>query len=249
MAKAASHTDPGVRSKARFALEVLRLHNLQLRWEVFASQSDRDMNLEDGAFLYAQVEYPELDRVSYQGRLDAMASDVAGDVARAAGPGEVVRVFGAYLTRLGFHGDREHYGDPENSFLNRVLDRKLGIPVTLGVVYLVLARRLHVPLLGIGFPGHFLIRYGSASTGMYVDPFAEGRVLTAEGCEELAVQQGRRFHQHDLEVVTDRQILGRMLRNLISCYADQDDHARMVRFQRYTQILELRALGDAGAAT
>jgi regulator of sirC expression with transglutaminase-like and TPR domain len=130
-------------------------------------------------------------------------------------------LFGA----AGFTGDSLTYGDPENSMLDRVLQRRLGIPITLSVVTMEVGRRLGVDLVGVGMPGHFLVRVSSNSE-QFIDPFHLGRRLDARGCEQLLSQiQGRTvsLHPSSLAAVDNRAILWRMLTNLKAIYAERRD--------------------------
>jgi regulator of sirC expression with transglutaminase-like and TPR domain len=122
----------------------------------------------------------------------------------------------------GFTGDSLTYSDPENSLLDRVLRRRLGIPITLSIVTIEVGRRIGVELVGVGMPGHFLIR-AAGESAQFIDPFNLGRRLDTQGCEHLLSQmQGRTvsLHPSSLAAVDNRAILWRMLTNLKAIYAD-----------------------------
>jgi hypothetical protein len=117
--------------------------------------------------------------------------------------------------REGFRGNTLHYDDPANSFLDQVLDRRLGIPITLSVVMIEVARRVGVHVVGIGMPAHFIVRAGDAD--VYCDPFGGGRLLDADGCEALFARVTRgalAFEPSSLAPVGAPQVLSRMLANL-----------------------------------
>ena len=132
------------------------------------------------------------------------------------------------FNELGFAGNAEHYYDPRNSFLNEVLDRKLGIPITLSVVYLEVAARVGFAVQGVGFPGHFLVKHVAGDRTVFVDPFNGGELLSAD---DLAARHRSRAPDKDLDpqllaAASPRQILTRMLHNLKRIYAEQRDDAR-----------------------
>ena len=122
---------------------------------------DERIDLARAALLIAAEEYPALDVARYLARLDELAGEVAPRLAEARSAAERVAVLNRFLfAEQGFAGNREHYEDPRNSFLNEVLDRCAGIPITLSLVYMEVARRAGVEVDGVGFPGHFLVKHG-----------------------------------------------------------------------------------------
>src|SRR4051794_30579999 len=176
-------------------------------------QGDEDaIPLDEAALLIAAHAYPDLDVAAERGRLDALA---------ARCPGDELDVLLEYLFgELGFTGNRHEYYDPRNSFLNEVVDRRLGIPITLAVVTMEVGRRIGVPLLGVGMPGHFLVRYGP----VVIDPFTGGRRLSEDDCRNLlAATGGVELDQSFLAPVGTRAILARMLANLKQVYLQAGD--------------------------
>jgi regulator of sirC expression with transglutaminase-like and TPR domain len=188
-----------------------------------------DAPVEHAALLLARDEYPELCVEEYLARLDALAEPLRGRVSRGQPALDQAAAIGAYVyDELGFRGNEQAYYDPRNSFLNDVLDRRAGIPITLAVVLMSLGRRAGIQVEGIGFPGHFLVRVGGPS-GLYVDPFFHARVLAEDELEELAARvlgdRGKLAPEH-VAPVTTRQMVVRMLANLKGIYAGRKDHAR-----------------------
>lgn len=167
-------------------------------------------------------------------RLDALAAELRPRLERLADGA------GADLARLeelcrflfedhGFRGDRDDYYDPDNSLLDRVLERRRGIPLTLAVVMMEVGRRVGVPLLGVGFPGHFLVRH-AAHPDLFFDPFAGGRVVTSDDCRRILrrVCPGLPFHPRLLRPVSRRCLLHRMLTNLRAIYMARGEWERAV---------------------
>ncbi|MBI3616274.1 MAG: hypothetical protein HY211_07135 [Candidatus Omnitrophica bacterium] len=218
------HEDSKVRVEAKGVLERIRLAHLGKEWQKTADLPDEKMDLEFGAFLLAKVSYPDLDPKPYRERLDEIAERVRPGLASAASGHEKLLVLNRVLFKdEGFRGDWSNYFDPQNSYLNRVMDRKLGIPISLAVLYLLIAKRLKIPIQGAGIPGHFMIKYKDAKTEMFIDPFNEGRFLSRPECVQFIVEAGYPYQVDFLEGVGPREILARMLRNLILIYVDRHE--------------------------
>src|SRR4051812_25017586 len=176
-------------------------------------QGDEDaIPLDEAALLIAAHAYPDLDVAAERARLDALAARCRGD--------ELDVLLEYLFGELGFTGNRHEYYDPRNSFLNEVLHRRLGIPITLAVVTMEVGRRIGVPLLGVGMPGHFLVRYGPVVIG----PFTGGRKLTEDDCRGLVgAAAGIKMDESFLAPVGPRAILSRMLANLRQLYVQAGD--------------------------
>ena len=189
-------------------------------------------DLAPAAFLIARLEYPRLDTSPYLDRLDQMGREAGARVAALgddAGAARRVSAISAYLfTEQGFAGNQEHYDDPRNSFLNEVLDRRTGIPITLALVYMEVSRRAGVPIHGVNFPGHFLLKSplepgasGGAGNQVIVDPFHDGAILSEGDCESLLQRYAGKdaaFDPRLLARATKLEILIRMLVNLKQIY-------------------------------
>lgn len=209
-------------------------------------------DLTRAALAIARVEYPSLDSAPYLDALARMGREAAARVSRA-GPSrlEAVRVFNEYLyDEQRFVGNRDRYDDPRNSFLNEVLDRRTGIPITLAVVYLEVARRAGLRVAGINFPGHFLLR-AAAEGGpagetdfVIIDPFHGGALLSEADCRELLRQHvgdEAAFDRSLLEPATRHHIIVRMLVNLKRLYV------RMRSFPQARFISDLLLTVDPSA--
>jgi regulator of sirC expression with transglutaminase-like and TPR domain len=196
----------------------------------YVARPPEDILLDRAALLLARTEYPALDIGGQLARLDALA-------ARAqCGSHLPPRVNIANLNRLlfeeeGFTGNEKDYDDPRNSYLNDVLDRKTGIPITLSLLYQEVARRCGVPVAGVGFPGHFLVKYLLPGGDIVVDPFQQGAILSRKDCEEkLKAQFGEEaeFRPAFLRVASPPQVLGRLLNNLKGTYFRRKDFAKVL---------------------
>jgi len=192
-----------------------------------------DWELDRAALEVARFEHPCLRPEPYLAMLDSFAAELDRRTGRGAGGRLFVAAAGEYLfSELGFTGNREHYYDPANSCLNEVLTSRRGIPITLSVIYLEVARRLGRRAHGIGLPGHFLVRYDDGGYSVFVDAFDGGRVLTPAECFVLARQATGAPVEEDprlLAPVSKRQILTRMLSNLRNAYRLRQAYGKALR--------------------
>lgn len=186
---------------------------------------DTQIDLAKAALYIAQEEYPHLDIEECLNALDTMAAEVQERLPVERYPLRVIRCLNHYLfDDLGFAGNTRDYYDPRNSFLNDVLERRSGIPITLSLVYREIARRLDFPMVGVGMPGHFLIRPAFEEMEIFVDPFHQGEILFPADCQErLSQVYGRpvTLQPSFLDTVSSRQWLARMLTNLKMIYLNQ----------------------------
>jgi regulator of sirC expression with transglutaminase-like and TPR domain len=196
--------DPRVRSDpalAAFAAEVRR--------------SEDDIDLGRAMLQMARFVYPRLDVDAYCGRLDAIAAQARSALGASLTPAALA----AHLftsAGAGFLGNTREYADPRNSYLNDLLDRRLGLPITLSVLFIETARRLGMRAAGVGLPGHFIAQAWEGDAVVRLDPFHGGRVLTIDDCYELAAATARiaNFEPEWMQPVGVRYILTRVLNNL-----------------------------------
>ena len=185
----------------------------------------------------AAIEFPGLDINASLLRLDSLAEQVASQLTPDASGLDFVKATNELLFDvLQFLGNEEEYYDPRNSCLNSVLMRRLGIPITLSVVYIEVARRLHRTVYGVGLPGHFIVAYEDSEARYWIDPFHHGRILTFAECCALAKEAANVDIRHNPAVfaaVNNRQILVRMLSNLKAIYL------RGEAFDKARQVLDL----------
>ncbi len=202
----------------------------QIRRE-FASLASREpVPLIRGALLIAKEEYPHLDVQKYVNVLASLAREGETVVGMGDDTIERVQLLSHFLfERKGFKGNRDEYGDPRNSFLNDVLDRRLGIPITLSVIYLEVGRRLGLKLYGVSFPAHFLVKAVDQQGELLIDPFNGGALLTLDEIRARLTQaygQPVEVSPEMVRAVGGRHILIRMLRNLKNIYISGDDPMR-----------------------
>jgi len=188
------------------------------RFAALVQGPEDELPLDEAALLIAAHAYPDLDIGFEMELLDGLAERC---------PEPTLDGWRRYLfVDQGFSGNVDDYYDPDNSFLNKVLERRTGLPITLSVLGLAVGRRLGLPLAGVGLPGHFLLRHETEGPPVFVDPFAGGRVLDREACiERFRAVNGLSapFVESYLDPVGPREILGRMLANLRAIYATKGE--------------------------
>jgi regulator of sirC expression with transglutaminase-like and TPR domain len=192
---------------------------------------EHQISLARAALVIARSEYPALDDDAYLALLDSYASRVEQRLPELPETKQVIAALNHVLfEEEDMRGNREDYYDPRNSLLNDVLDRKLGIPITLSLVYMEVAQRIGFPLFGVGMPGHFLLKhYDIDGRETFIDPFNRGDVLTRTQCQSRLdeIYSGQVSLQPEfLHTVTRRQMLTRMLNNLQQIYITQRDFRR-----------------------
>ena len=201
-----------------------------------------DFQLDQAALLIGAWEYPERDLEEYRDALDAIAARVAPEVARAgSGIARANAISDHLFDRLGYTGNHDDYYDPRNSFLCEVIDRRMGIPISLSVLYLEVARRVGVLAQGVNFPGHFIVRVAIEDAWLFLDPFARGKVLTPADLEALLRKTTTPTAVLEPSVIaaaSKRQIVARMLVNLAGIYGRNGDLPRSLDVLERLAVLE-----------
>lgn len=205
-----------------------------------AHDATAPVDLAELALYLARDEFPDLDIEAYLGELQGMAHEartyLRGDLA------DQVRGLCRYLFHeMGFHGNTRDYYEPANSYLNQVLDRRTGIPISLSLVAMTVGQRAGLAVVGIGLPGHFIAAAREDDRAVLFDPFHGGRLLSPEDCANLVLQTtGRPFEvtPDNLRPLPGRGIVERMLSNLQGIYLDRRDFGRALRvLERLRQLL------------
>ena len=202
------------------------------RFRALAERPDEAINLAEAALAIALPEYPDLEPRHYLDMLGAMALEASRSLSPASGVSERIAALNRFLFETrGFRGNDVEYHDPRNSFLNQVLERRTGIPIALSVVYLELGWRLGLPLEGVSFPGHFLVKCEVRERIRVLDPFQGGCSLGLDELKRrLTLVYGRAVTGDEVKALlattaTHKDILARMLRNLKAIHLNRSDHA------------------------
>jgi regulator of sirC expression with transglutaminase-like and TPR domain len=231
-------SDPVLRRRCQEIVNRLARSRGDDRFLDFCLHHGEELDLEEAVFLLAQTQYPEAKREAYQALLDFWA-DQAGERLNRRGPADqVLQGLNRYLfDELGFGGNPYYSDNAENCYFNRVIDRRTGNPISLCAIYLFLARRLALPVSGIGLPGHFICRYQSTTRQIYIDVFRRGRFLTKGDCIRYLVQTNHGLQEGYLSPVSPRRMLLRMCSNLHQTYSMLEMTEESTRVQRYLVAL------------
>ena len=204
--------------------------------------NNNDIQLATGALLIAQSEYPELDIENYLHQLDEMADVVRERIRETTLPEQHISELNRYLfEEKGFTGNTDNYYALGNNFLNFVLDKRTGIPITLGVVYIEVGRRAGLPLVGVNFPGHFLVKYQREHLDILLDVFENGSFMCEEALQaklQETLGTSASLESNMLSEATDKEILARILRNLTRAYTLLEHYDKaLIAAERITWLL------------
>ncbi|MBH0201606.1 MAG: hypothetical protein HP496_04725 [Nitrospira sp.] len=229
---------PEMADRIASVLEEIRGSKLEDELASLTALTDDAMPLEAGAFLIARYAYPALDVARYREQLDTMADEVRARIGHRASGEEAVNALNRYLfTEQAFKGNTKNYYEVENSYINCVMDRRVGIPISLSAIYLLIGQRLALPLFGVGMPGHFLVKYESDRYKIFIDCFNGGALLTEKNCARFLTEAGYGFDDQYLQKSPVRAILSRMIKNLLSIYSKSGEEGKTARLTKFIEIL------------
>jgi regulator of sirC expression with transglutaminase-like and TPR domain len=201
-----------------------------------------EVDLEEAVILLAQVENPDLDVTRLRARLDDLAARVRERSAAATTPSERAATLGAVLAgEEHIRGNERDYYDPANSYLDLVLDRRTGIPISLSVLYILVGRRAGLAVHGINFPRHFVVGFAEGETATTIDAFHDGKLLDRQALTARVFAQSLPWNDAYLAQATARDIMRRMLGNLAFVYRDRGDRRRLARTEALLEPLDRRS--------
>jgi regulator of sirC expression with transglutaminase-like and TPR domain len=235
------HADEAVlQERVKEAYDVITSALLKEQIRAYREKYKEEMNLEEGVFLIAKYGFPQIDMRTFSDLLNFFASELQERLDFADPPEEIVSKVGKYFSEeKGFSGSEIDYYDGDYHYLNKVIETKKGVPISLSVIYLLVLKRLNLPVKGIGMPGHFIIRYEFGAKHVLADPFHAGKILSLEDCKSYLNRMGFTFSSQYLDPVSDKQILERMIRNLILVFEKQNLPAKVQTFLQCIDILNL----------
>ena len=206
-----------------------------------AVKPDAEVDVARAALFLAMSEYPDLNVERELFTFQRLAGDISSRFLDDDDPLYCMNTLSEYLfDHLGFRGNEEDYYDPGNSYLNQVLERRMGIPITLALVYMEVGRRLKIPLVGIGMPGHFLVRHVEVDD-LFVDPFHGGILLSEDECRQRLMERvtgAIRWDPSLLSPVSNRETLARIIRNLKAIYMQRGDFVRALTVAEFDVSLD-----------
>ncbi len=232
------HPDPEIR---RRVVELLDEQGRLKRDEEFMSfilTHGEQFDLEDAVWRFVLTTYPTVNVNAYRAQLDEWSSIIREQLPKeSTAEASLHGVNKVLFGDLHFRGNDADYYQPANTYLNRVIDRRLGIPITLSLVYLFVAKRLGFPLVGIGMPGHFLCRYQSSWEELYVDAYHQGQLLTRIDCKRRIANLAVEYDESFLAPLGSRRTLQRLISNLHLIHKEKEQLEEAQRLQRYLVAL------------
>lgn len=210
----------------------------------FADLLSEGMNnyrqLEKAVLLLARFGNPTLRVEEYSRKLDQLTSQIGSDIAYTPSLSEKMHILLQHVFRdLRFRGDSDDYHNTDNAFIDRVIDRRKGLPIMLSLVVLFMARRLHLPFYGVNMPIHFMLMYETHNQNILIDPFDGGTVVTYDQCYYFLKKNGIEPRPEHLKKSRETDILARCIRNLIHSYARSEQDDRVKDLNELLQMVEL----------
>lgn len=228
------HRVPAVRRRVLELLEQRDAARYDGEFMAFILNQGEQFDLEDGVWRFTLTRYPGINVTAFRAQLDDWARQVRQALPESpTGEATLQAINRLLFEELGFIGNQTDYYDPANSYLNRVMDRRRGVPTSLSVVYLCVARRLELPVVGVGMPGHFLCRYQTPREEFYIDPFHGGKLLSRIDCKRRIANLAVDYDDSHLAPVSSRRMLQRMIANLHLIHKERKQRVEAERLQRY----------------
>ncbi len=222
--------------------------NIKKLLEEVAALPEHSVDLARSALIVALSEYSDLNESAYLRRFDDLAARLRTSLEGVTSPeGKIDAINSLLFKEEGFRGNADDYYDPRNSFLNEVLDRRIGIPITISIVYMEVGRRAGVPFYGIGLPGHFIVGLPNGNDRIFIDPFHGGKILTEDDCRELSQAYwtaSRPFDRRFLNPVWPKQILVRLMRNLKGIYWQTESQDKAWQMIEWILILDPDSIAE-----
>jgi regulator of sirC expression with transglutaminase-like and TPR domain len=230
--------NPLLRRRAQEIIRYFDRHTADNRFLAFCLRQGGEFDLEEAAWLLARTQFPDINVEAYQALLDSYVGELRERVALYKRANQMLGQINAYLfNELGFAGNQKDCHDPDNNYLNRVLDRRTGNTLSLCLLYLLVARRLRLPMVGIALPGHFLCRFQSIADEIYVDAFNHGRLLTKTDCIHYLIRGNYDVSDDYLSPVSSRRLFQRVCGILQQNYLRLEQTEEATRVQRYLVAL------------
>lgn len=222
-------------------LQKVKRESLKKDFSKWAKNFSKD--LEEGIFLVAQFDNPLLDLEHYTSILNTWAKILEKNIKNIVikdDPTSIINEVNHFLFMdLGFRGNKEGYYDPDNSFIDKVIEKKLGNPILLSMIYLLLTKRVGLPFSGVNMPAHFLVQYLDSFEPIFIDPFNLGEIITRKDCQERIKNLKLTWQEEYLSSPTNKQIVTRIMQNLINIYHNEGHYELKEWLEDYVKILKI----------
>ncbi|MEO8209691.1 MAG: transglutaminase-like domain-containing protein [bacterium] len=222
-----------LKKRANEIISIINFENIEDKFRALSLNNNIDF-LEEGIFLIASYGYPAVNINDYKCELDKMVADIEAQQIETVGrlnranPLGILNTINNYLFfEKKFIGNTDNYFEEDNSYINKVMDSKLGIPISLCIIYILISRRLSLPVYGINLPGHFILKYSDGYEEFFIDPFNKGVIISIKEAEEFVKKIGMSKDDFDnipyLKKTNDKEIILRVLRNLVEIFKKKSD--------------------------
>jgi regulator of sirC expression with transglutaminase-like and TPR domain len=232
--------DPLTLMRANEIISTINFDQLFEKFGRLKMENNKDL-LEEAVFLISMYGYPDINIENYKMILDKMAMDIEKRVDDRGyidhTSVDTINIINEYLfVERGFYGNSDNYYDPDNSYINKVLDKKIGIPVSISVLYILLAKRLNLPIFGVNLPSHFIIKYQDSTEEFFIDPFNKGIVISRDEViqflEKLGLDEEEFNHIPYLKIAEDKEIIKRVLANLLNVFEKDKDEMKIEQIKK-----------------
>lgn len=230
--------DPLMRKRSLEIVHSLARHDSDERFLEFCLQHGEELDLEQAMGLLAQTQYPDINVDAYKALFDLWTAELRESMNPGNGPEDTLRQINHFLFgTLGFASQEGANNNPENCYLNRVIDRRQGNAITLSIIYLFVARRLRLPVCGMTLPGHFICRYQTPTREWYIDAFRRGKFWTKSDCMRYMLSAHKAPAEPSLKPISSRRILQQVCATLNQAYAHLEMPEEATRLSRYLLAL------------
>jgi regulator of sirC expression with transglutaminase-like and TPR domain len=231
-----------IETRRQFLDLAKRVKRVKLKVDFLDWSKDLSNDLEKGVFLLAQFDNPLLDLDHYVKVLNSWAISLSNNLKKIkvkGDPTSVINELNHFLfMELGFSGNKEDYYAPDNSFIDKVLEKRIGNPISLSMVCLLITKRIGLPISAVNMPAHFLIQYMDSFEPIYIDPFNQGEIITRSICQERIKTLKLSWQEEYLSSPTNKQIICRMLQNLVNIYHNEGDIELKECLEGYLKVLK-----------
>ncbi len=228
--------------KERFSKLVCNIKSENLKKDFLNWAKNPGCSLEEGVFLVALFNNPLLDVEKYSNILNTWVEAIRNNLKKIKIKNDPTSIINEtnhfFFMELGLKGNKKKYYDPDNSFIDKVIDKKLGNPILLSVIYLLVAKKLNLPFSGVNMPAHFLVQYYDTVEPIYIDPFSQGEIISKAVCEERIKTLKLTWQNEYLLAPTNKQIIARMMQNLINIYHSEGMFDLKEALEGYVNILK-----------
>lgn len=221
---------------------VLRIKRGSLKQDFTKWNKDFSSDLEQGIFLIALFDNPLLDIDYYLNILKEWSETLSKSLNKIKvknDPTSIINEVNHFLfMELGFKGNKENYYDPDNSYIDKVIEKRIGNPIALSMIYLLITKRLGLPFSGVNMPAHFLIQYLDTFEPIYIDPFSQGEIITKSVCQDRIKTLKLAWQEDYLASPNNKQIISRMIQNLINIYHNEGELELKDYLEGYLRVLK-----------